>query len=299
MPYTFRENLGGVRYFIPVVIFQTIALFIVALRLWSRRLHRLCLQRNDYAILVALVFSFACTGLFGASINFGLGIHIDQLQLDDLKTFARIETALTCIWGWALLAIRFSIVDTYVKIFVVPWFIKTCYAWLALEIGWAIQNLFGLSFLCQPFDYQFDKSIPGGHCVDILAYYYATHVIIFILDIALTILPIPVLWSLQMDVRRKLTVTAMFTLGLTINVINLLRIAWREAVASPDRTYEYALLLFFTVIEIQLGIILACVPVLRPVMRKLADLYAGSHSKKSAHRLQNTDNSGETGMNPA
>ncbi|KAI0421160.1 hypothetical protein F5X98DRAFT_293212 [Xylaria grammica] len=273
MPYSFAQNPEGVAYFIPAVVFQAIALVTVALRIWSRRAKKLRLEINDYAIFVALVLSLAAAGLLGASITVGLGVHITEIDIADIETFAIVQTALTSVWGFALLAIRVSIVHTYLRIFRVPWFIKTCYVWLAIETAWAIQDFLLLIFLCQPLVYQYNTTIPGGHCINIEAFYYATHVIIFTLDVVLTLLPTPVLWRLKMGTRKKITVTVMFGLGVLINIINLLRIAWRSKVGSPDRTYEYALLLLFTVIEIQLGIILACVPMMQPVAAKLSDLY--------------------------
>lgn len=47
-----------------------------------------------------------------------------------------------------------------------------------------------------------------------------------------------------------------------------MRIAWREKIESIDVTYDYALLFAFTLLEAQLGIILASVPVMQPVVRK-------------------------------
>ena len=59
-------------------------------------------------------------------------------------------------------------------------------------------------------------------------------------------------------------------LGFSINIFNVIRIAWRKKVASPDIMYEYALLFFFSVLEAQLGILLACVPSMQPALREMA-----------------------------
>ncbi|RYC54804.1 hypothetical protein CHU98_g11411 [Xylaria longipes] len=232
MPYTFAENPQGVAYFVPAVIFQAIALLAVVLRIWSRHIRHMGLQTNDYAIFIALILALANFGLLGA----------------------------------------LSIVDLYIKIFLVPWFIKACYVWLAIQTAWATANFLAILLLCRPLAYQWDKSIPGGQCGNFLASHYGAHVIIFTLDFILTTLPIPVLWGLNMNTKKKIVVTLMFGLGLVINVINLIRLAWRQKVSSPDITYEYALLFFFSVLEAQLGIVLACVPLMQPVIQKLSNL---------------------------
>jgi hypothetical protein len=48
-----------------------------------------------------------------------------------------------------------------------------------------------------------------------------------------------------------------------------MRIAWRDKIVSLDVTYDYALLFAFTLLEAQLGIVLASIPVMQPILRKL------------------------------
>ncbi|KAI0853137.1 hypothetical protein F5Y00DRAFT_257791 [Daldinia vernicosa] len=146
-----------------------------------------------------------------------------------------------------------------------------CYSYLVIATLWTIAAFLEVFLLCRPLAYQWDKSIQGGKCGSFFASYYSTHVIIFLLDFVLASMPVPVLWVLKMELRKKVAVALMFGLGLVIIVFNLVRIAWRKKVASPDVTHEYAILFCFTVLEPELGILLACVPVVQPVVRKLAN----------------------------
>ena len=58
MPYSFGENRQGRTYFAVACVFQGIAVLAIAARLWSKRIVRLSLQLNDFAILIALVRHF-------------------------------------------------------------------------------------------------------------------------------------------------------------------------------------------------------------------------------------------------
>ncbi|RWA05041.1 hypothetical protein EKO27_g10070 [Xylaria grammica] len=235
MTYTFAENPEGVNYFIACLVFEIPALIAVALRLWSRQILGASLQLNDYGILFAL----------------------DQ-------------TALSAIWIWSLFAIKVSILDIYIRIFPIKSFIAICRGFIAFQVAWVLAAFLEILLLCRPLAYQWDKSIPGGVCGSFFQSYYSTHIIIFITDFALALLPVPVLWKLKMEPRKKISVALMFALGLTIIIFNLIRLVWREKVASPDITYEYALLFAFSVLEAQIGIVLASVPVMLPALRKLA-----------------------------
>ena len=50
-----------------------------------------------------------------------------------------------------------------------------------------------------------------------------------------------------------------------IGVFDLIRIAWRSKIDSPDVTYSYAVLFMFTLLEPELGTFLACLPLCQPV----------------------------------
>ncbi len=81
-------------------------------------------------------------------------------------------------------------------------------------VVWLIAVIVTNFLVCRPFAYWWDKSIPGGHCVDtdITGYYLSTAPDI-ITNLAVLLLPIPILWKLQMQTRRKVAVTIIFVLG--------------------------------------------------------------------------------------
>lgn len=87
--------------------------------------------------------------------------------------------------GWSLFAIKVAILDMYIKIFRVPWFVKLSYAFLAVQTAWAIANFLAIMQLCRPLAYQRDKTVPGGQCGNFLASYYTAHIFVFVLDVGL------------------------------------------------------------------------------------------------------------------
>lgn len=55
--FSFRGNPEGVKLLAVVVVFLTLAIIAVALRVWARRIKRAALQLNDYYIFLALVLA--------------------------------------------------------------------------------------------------------------------------------------------------------------------------------------------------------------------------------------------------
>jgi hypothetical protein len=77
---------------------------------------------------------------------------------------------------------------------------------------------YGISFTilfttrCQPI-YQSWHLVPGGWCRDSSIEDLISPIVSLLLDFTIVILPIPVLWGLQMTVRRRLGAIIMFSLG--------------------------------------------------------------------------------------
>lgn len=66
--------------------------------------------------------------------------------------------------------------------------------------------------VCQPFSYFWDKS-QKGRCGDQIALYMAGGIFNLLLDVTVVVLPMPMLWGLQMARRKKVGLTGVFGLG--------------------------------------------------------------------------------------
>ena len=77
-----------------------------------------------------------------------------------------------------------------------------------------IAVIFGTFFICRPFAYAWDKTIDGGQCGDTTKYYLAIGIVNMIIDLSIVLLPMPILWKLQMPTNKKLAVSGILMLGL-------------------------------------------------------------------------------------
>lgn len=87
---------------------------------------------------------------------------------------------------------------------------KTIYATEALVVAWGIATFFVSIFHCLPISNFFEDS-TGTHCVRFLL---ATAIPNTLLDIALLVLPLNVLRTLQLSTRKKIALSVVFSLGL-------------------------------------------------------------------------------------
>lgn len=69
-------------------------------------------------------------------------------------------------------------------------------------------------FQCTPVAYVYDTSIAGGHCFKQGAFYVATATMTLFTDLLVVVIPMIIVYSLQMPIRRKLMVVGILCLGL-------------------------------------------------------------------------------------
>ena len=73
--------------------------------------------------------------------------------------------------------------------------------------------IFVVSLACRPFEYNWNKSIPGGQCINQSLYYIIGSAFNVATDVAILFLPLPVIWRLQLKLSQKLQLSGVFLLG--------------------------------------------------------------------------------------
>lgn len=76
-----------------------------------------------------------------------------------------------------------------------------------------IADVFIIVFECSPVHKAWDPLVPG-HCINIINVGIASGYINIVTDFMILILPIPMVWSLQLAQRMKIAVLTMFMTGI-------------------------------------------------------------------------------------
>lgn len=85
---------------------------------------------------------------------------------------------------------------------------------MALSISYDIAVFFEAVLLCRPLAYTWNKSVPNGNCGNTTLAYEAVGILNLLTDLAIIILPMPLLWSLNLPAAKKLALTAIFGVGI-------------------------------------------------------------------------------------
>jgi hypothetical protein len=92
-----------------------------------------------------------------------------------------------------------------------------------------------------------------------------------ITDVILLVLPIPYVWSLNAALAQRLILIGIFLLGTFVAVVSVVRLSIFIGLdlASPDVTYNLSEVFIWSSVEINVGLICACLPSLRPAVQWL------------------------------
>lgn len=117
------------------------------------------------------------------------------------------------LWVFAVNIIRSSIILLYMHIFPTRSFRFVCGAVLAFNAAFFVGTILADCLICHPIAYRWDSSLRGGSCGDQKALDLFIAIFNLLLDITVVVLPMPILWGLQMAVSKKVMLTSMFSMG--------------------------------------------------------------------------------------
>ncbi|MCJ1350229.1 MAG: hypothetical protein MMC33_000210 [Icmadophila ericetorum] len=258
----------GTRVLIAAIIVYSLAIISVFLRFLSRKISNNGIWWDDWLALSALVFVGGLFTLTVLVVHYGLGKHGAVLNPGDVSHFFKILYIYEIIYGWAISAVKYSILFFYWRIFKVDTFRVPLYTMGVVCFAWFLAQEFGSIFKCIPASALWDSSVRG-HCINLQQFILGVSVPNIVIDVALLVLPLPFVWGLQLNRSQKLAVSGIFLLGSFVTVASTIRFATFLNLHTSDPTWSFASGFLWTVIEPSIAIVSACLPSMRPILRFL------------------------------
>ena len=206
------------RISIPSLIFLILVPLIVLFRLvisfrQSKKLHA-----EDWLIIVSTIFAEAEGVILLMCSAAGFGKHQKDLTAPvgertlELFMVAQITYKLTIAFT------KLSILSFYQRMFSrYQTFTLACRTIGILVLSWTLAAFFATVFQCIPVRDAWLGIDDGGHkgtCINIEASWYANAVFKIVTDVTIVILPIWVVHNIQMHIKEKVALCALFALGL-------------------------------------------------------------------------------------
>ncbi len=230
----------------------------------------------------------------------GLGRHPSLVKAEDYSLF----------WHWRffhsiIIMIGISLVKISIAFFLRRFvqgknYQRFLMGFIIFMVAFTISCAGTLIFNCQThvnanWDFPL-QAAPGVHCFSKDTF---TNIGIFnssiniATDVLLALLPIPVVWKLQANMRTKLTLCFVLSLGLFACISSIIKtVKQATAFDDPDFTFHDSFFMWNN-IEFCIGILAATLPALRPIFAKVlgaTSRFTSNHSKNP--RQYNYDQDG-------
>ncbi|KAF4620180.1 hypothetical protein G7Y89_g14640 [Cudoniella acicularis] len=200
--------------------FTVFATTVVILRMYVRAVILKKLGADDYVMIFASLCSVSAFVFFVSEVNLGVGEHIENPHL--IANYTEV-LHWTYHHGWIIVvgisSVKISIGFFLLRLVQKKWFKRCIVAWIVFLVVFTLACLGTLIFQCIPIEAAWDFSLrfdPDSKCYNLTVFrsigLFNGAINIFT-DFLFASLPIPVILSLKINMRTKLSLICILGLG--------------------------------------------------------------------------------------
>ncbi|KAK1594576.1 CFEM domain-containing protein [Colletotrichum navitas] len=239
------------------------------------------LGMDDWFILITL-----CSGLPSTVINsVGLGAHglgrdIWTLSPDTITSFGYWFYIMEILYFAQVTLLKMSLLFFYMRIFShnAP-MRQLIWGTVAFNAVFGTTFIFLAVFQCSPISFYWTKwdQEHSGVCLNVNGIGWANAGISIILDCWMLGLPLSQISTLNLHWKKKISVALMFFVGTFVTVVSILRLqSLVQFEKSQNPTWDQFGVAVWSTVEINVGIICACLPAVRVILVRLFPKILGS-----------------------
>ncbi|GKU22926.1 unnamed protein product [Fusarium langsethiae] len=261
-------------YNIVTCIILGIAFAVVALRFYVRNMKSAQLEMDDWAVLVSLFCAAVTVSMTILAGQHGSGAHVWSIKIMTLVEVFKIVYAEPFVYALAVTSVKISILLLYRRLFplginksraytimfYIATFLTSCYPFIL----WIT-----MAFACKPVSFFWNQYIGAeGKCIDVKLFFLVLGIMNMVNDIIILSVPIPRIWTLQMNNKTKVSVICIMLLGSFVCVASIARIYYLWGFfQNLDATWWMGPSFAWSSLEPSVAIISACLPTLAPLFR--------------------------------
>ncbi|KAF4775397.1 hypothetical protein HER10_EVM0010071 [Colletotrichum scovillei] len=244
-----------------VTVFHLLAQTSVALRIYAR-IWVIKAPGWDDAVMVLSICAWGGWISFVIQAQYGLGKHFSTIDKKyDYVVFNHVSIALSLL-----------------RLSKTGWYKWALWSTIALVLFYSIGGMFPFFLHCKPLSGFWDRNTtPPPKCKDgnnINLFGIINTGFNIFTDVVLATLPVPIIWNLQMKRRLRLYAIGILSLGYFAVAMGIVKAVYQlNNDSEPDKTFNRSIQ-FWGFLQLQVGIIAACAPALKPLVNKLLNLSA-------------------------
>ncbi|KAF1933936.1 uncharacterized protein M421DRAFT_414984 [Didymella exigua CBS 183.55] len=265
-------------------ILIALAVIVVGLRMYTRLIIKRWFGLDDVFTLLALMFAVGLTTVvLLANQRYGWDRHVYDIPLNKLEPTLKVAMAAKVVFTGAATFTRLSLHCFYYRLVADTgrsWFRWCVHLNVAYTMGIFLSFPFIAIFLCTPVSDYWLIGSPPSSCLNEGTATLICGIINCVADFATTVTPIPLILGLHMPHRQRLAVAGLFAMGIIVTIAGIVRTwyIYKSLFTTYDNTWYAYPLWIAAAVEIDLGVICASAPVLRPLLSKIPFSLSGTFS---------------------
>ncbi|RDW88378.1 hypothetical protein BP6252_00410 [Coleophoma cylindrospora] len=266
------------------VTFSVVSLIIVSLRLYVRVFMIKATGIDDWAIVATWFCALGFSIVTYLQTKWGLGLqHLSDMPNENYFNFGLLQYAGAPLYIASILGFKLSLLFSFLRIAVERSHRTAILILLVACTAFNFSFLMVQINLCQPISKQeaqleWDPAVTGGSCLDSVPVYTIMASITIIFDVLIMLTPFPMLLKAQIQKQKKAILLGIFSLGIFITVIQIIRILTIKSLANAIDSSQ---LIMWSMVENNLGIIVASIPPLSPLIRSVREKTSSSGRTKN------------------
>ncbi|KAF8420497.1 hypothetical protein EV426DRAFT_246776 [Tirmania nivea] len=248
-----------------VVSSVILAFIVVCLRVYTRRCIVKRFGPDDYLVGMAMMTAIALMVVALKGTSYGWGLLYGDAPKEWYRHYSYLAQV---IFVLVTTLTKFSILYSYLRISPNLAFqhrVNFLFVWTAL---WCISSFIALICRCSPIRAYWIDGLKGATCVNSQALVLASGALNSLTDLAVAILPAPMLWRAKLPKKDRGGLVLMFAFAGTVCVVGVARWGiYYDATGtkgSIDCTWGGSVAVVLGIVETCTGIVGASIPSLRP-----------------------------------
>ncbi|EJP63183.1 CFEM domain-containing protein [Beauveria bassiana ARSEF 2860] len=267
----------------PEAILIVVSLRLVYKQFFSVRKH---LNTEEWTLMAAIAVGLVSMALsiFGIT-GHGFGIDVWGLDQPTLVAFRRYFYVIQIFYVVLMALLKLTFTFFYLNIFSGRGIRALLWSTVAFHVALALAFSIGIVFQCLPIPYQWEKlnhvhdATMTGYCANTNAAGWVNSALSVLSDIWLLSIPLSQLHKLHLHWKKRLGAGFMFMTGFGVTVISCLRLASvRNYASTSNPTWDQWDIMWWSTVEIQVGLICTCLPSMRLILIRLWPRAFGSES---------------------
>ncbi|KIW23700.1 uncharacterized protein PV07_11879 [Cladophialophora immunda] len=234
---------------------------------------------DDITITIAMILLVAFSALSVVLASHGYGKDIWTVPFDDITLILKVYFIDELLYIVIISLTKVAIICFYLRVFPEKNFRRIAFGTMAVTLLYMIAFLVVSAFQCQPVSLAWTHwdGEHEGRCNNVNAQGWAAAAINIALDVVILVMPLRLVMKLNLHWKKKLQIMLMLSVGVFVIVVSALRLdTLFQFATSQNLTWDTTAFGYWSCIEMDVGVICACMPAMYSLFKHYFPKIIGS-----------------------